>query len=467
MKIRQYDAIILGGGKAGKTLAMDMARNKKKVAMIEEGMIGGTCINVACIPTKALVASANMVHAVKKAADFGIEIKDSVINFAKIKARKQAIVNDLRNMNLKMFKDSGMDLIIGKGKFVGPKTIEITLKEPMDGETNIQISAPQIFINTGALPFIPPVPGLSQVNALTNTEIMELDEIPKHLLIMGGGYIGLEFAQMFRRFGSAVTIVERSSQFLPAEDHDVADTVKTILEDEGIKIFLNEEVLRVEGDSTQVTLVTRDEKQAEKRLTGSKLLVSVGRIPNTKELNLAATNVKTDARGFIEVNEFLETSEENIFALGDVKGGAQFTHLSLDDYRIMKHNLSHPQHKRSTQGRYIPYTVFIDPELARIGLTETQAKQQGYQLKVAKLPVAAIPRAKTMGETKGFIKIIIDAKTDKILGGTILAAEGGEVMASLELAILANLSFTFLKEGMYAHPTLVEGFNQLIPVEIT
>lgn len=459
-----YDAIIVGGGKAGKTLAMDLAKAKKKVAMIEEGMIGGTCINVACIPTKALVASAKVAHIAKKAGDFGVEVKDIKLDFPKIKARKQAIVNAMRDMNLKMFLDSGMDLFIGKGTFIGPKKLEITLSEPRDGQKKIQISGEQIFINTGALPFIPPIPGLKEVGALTNAEIMELDTIPKQLLIMGGGYIGLEFAQMFRRFGSEVTIIERSPTFLPAEDRDVADAVKQILEDEGIKILLNYEILRAEGNPEKVTLVLRDANQNEIRVDGSKLLVSVGRIPNTQDLNLTATNVKTDQRGFIEVNEFLETSAENIYALGDVKGGPQFTHLSLDDYRIMKYNLAHPEKKRSTQGRYVPYTVFIDPELARIGLTETQALAQGYQIKIAKLPVAAIPRAKTLGETKGMIKIIIDAKTDKMLGGAILATEGGEVMASLEIAILADLTFTFLKDGMYAHPTIVEGFNQLVAV---
>lgn len=460
--ILQYEAIIVGGGKAGKTLAMDMARSGKKVAMIEDGMIGGTCINVACIPTKTIVASAKVAHLTRHAAAYGITLNNFAVDFAQVKARKLAVVDGMRAMNLQMFLDSGMDLYIGRGHFTDHKTLEVKLTEPKAGKTSVQLHAEQIFINTGALPFIPPIPGLKEVGPLTNDTLMEEERIPEHLLIMGGGYIGLEFGQMFRRLGSQVTIIERSAEFLPLEDRDIAIAVKTVLEEEGVRILLNQEVVQVEGDSNQVTLVLRSAtNNTQDRVTGTKVLAAVGRIPNTQDLNLAATNVKTDARGFIETNEFLETNVPGIWALGDVKGGPQFTHISLDDYRILKFNLANKDQRRSLKDRLLPYTVFIDPELARIGLTEQEARKRGYEVKVATLPAAAIPRAKTLGETKGLLKAVIDAKTDRILGGAIFCAEGGEVMACLQVAMWANLSYTVLRDGMFAHPTFAEGFNQL------
>lgn len=462
-QVKTYEAIIIGGGKAGKTLAMDLAKQGKKIALIEQNQsVGGTCINVGCIPTKTLVASANLIHKINHAKQFGVDVSSYAVNFEQIKQRKRSVVSDMSAGNLKMFLQSGMDLIFGKARFVGMKEIEVDLLEPINGESTQRIKSDKIFINTGGLPFIPPVPGLEHVNALTNETLMELNNVPKHLLIMGGGYIGLEFGQMFRRFGAEVTIVERSSVFIPLEDRDIADEVQKTLEAEGIKILLNREVVRVEGDKQQAHLIIREPNQTqEEKITGTDVLVAVGRIPNTKDLNLDATCVKTDARGFVEVNEFLETSVPGIWALGDVKGGPQFTHLSLDDYRIVKDNLSQNSNVRTSRGRLIPYTVFIDPELARVGLTEQAARQQGYEVKVAKIAMAAIPRAKTLGETKGFMKAVIDAKTNLILGASLFCVEAGEVLCSIQVAMMANLPYTALRDGMFAHPTVAEGLNNL------
>ncbi len=459
-QIRKYDAIIVGGGKAGKTLAMDFAKAGKKVAMIERGMVGGTCINVACIPTKAMVASAKVAHLVRKAREYGIDVGEMNINLKTIIDRKNNIVKSMRDANLKAFLASGMDLIIGNAHFTGYKQIQVELIEPMDGKTTMEITADHIFINTGALPFIPDIPGLKEIPYLTNESIMELESVPEHLIILGGGYIGLEFGQMFKRLGSKVTIIELSKEFLPAEDRDIADTIKTLLEDEEIKFMLGFGIAKVSKQNGQLSLEIKSDTETH-TLIGTHLLISVGRIPNTKNLNLSATEVQVDSRGFITVNEYLETNVPGIWALGDVKGGPQFTHVSLDDYRIVKNNLQSNKHICSIQERLVPYTVFIDPELARVGLTEKMARDKGLQIKVAKLPVADIPRAKTLSETDGILKVIVDANTHKILGAAVLCTEGGEVMASIELAMRAGMKYEDLKNGIFAHPTLVEGLNQL------
>lgn len=454
----QYDAIVLGGGKGGKTLAMDLAKSGQKVAMIEDNQIGGTCINVACIPTKALVQSAKIAHYCRTAEKYGVKATLDPINFEAIRTRKNGIVQAMRDANLKQFVDSGMDLMLGRGRFIGPKTIEVALSTPRDGQSKLEITADKIIINTGALPFVPPISGADKVNYHTNDSLMEISEIPRHLLIVGGGYIGLEFAQIFRRLGADVTVIEASNDFLNREDRDIAKEVFQVLSQEGIHFALDTKINHIQEDKDGITIDVNQQGKAGV-LKGSHVLMAVGRIANTADLGLDKTDVQLDERGFIKVNEFLETSAAGIWALGDVKGGAQFTHLSLDDYRIMKHNLANPTHKKSSQGRLIPYTVFLDPELARIGLTEEQAKAQGYSIKIAKIPAAVIPRAKTQSETTGVLKAVIDAKTDKILGVSIFCAEAGEILAAVQLAMEFDIPYQKLRDVMFAHPTLVEGIN--------
>ncbi|VEG91650.1 mercuric reductase [Legionella spiritensis] len=456
--VTQYDAIIFGGGKGGKTLAMDLAKSGQHVAMIEDHQIGGTCINVACIPTKTLVQSAKIAHYCRTAQAYGLQAHLEPVDFSAVRARKQAVVAAMREANLKQFIDSGMDLMLGRGQFVDKKIIEVHPDKPgKDGKPR-HITAPRIFINTGALPFIPPIYGLDKVNYHTNESLMDVDRVPQHLLIIGGGYIGLEFAQLFRRFGSQVTIIEAMPVFLGREDKDIAENVLDMLQQEGVRVLLDTTINHVRRDQGHVVMEVSHQDTIEE-LTGSDVLVSVGRTPNTKHLGLEKTDISVDERGFIKVNEYLETSVDGIWALGDVKGGAQFTHLSLDDYRLVKHNLNNPDHKQSAKGRLIPYTVFLDPELARIGLTEAQALADGYNIKIAKIPAAMIPRARTQGETTGVLKAVIDAGTDRILGVTIFCAEAGEILGTVQLAMQMDMTYQQLRDVMFAHPTLVEGIN--------
>ncbi|QMT61172.1 mercuric reductase [Legionella sp. PC997] len=454
----KYDVIVLGGGKGGKTLAVDLAKAGRKVAMVEDNQIGGTCINVACIPTKALVQSAKIAHFCRSASAYGLEAALAPIDFKEIRARKDAIVHAMREANLKQFLNSGMDLLLGRGHFVGPKKIEVSLSSPRDNQKVVEITADQIFINTGALPFVPPIPGLDKIKYHTNDSLMNVDAVPKHLLIVGGGYIGLEFAQLFRRLGADVTVIEADSKFLGREDRDIAEQVLDTLAKEGIRCSLNTKIDSIQEEQGDIVIHTNQNGVTE-QIRGSDVLIAVGRLPNTAGLNLDKTGVELDERGFIKVNEYLETNIKGIWALGDVKGGAQFTHLSLDDYRLVKHNLQTPQNKHSIQGRLIPYTVFLDPELARIGMTEAQAIAQGYSLKIAKIPAAVIPRAKTQGETTGILKAVIDAKTDQILGVSIFCAEAGEILGVIQLAMELGITYQKLRDVMFAHPTLVEGIN--------
>lgn len=454
----EFDAIILGGGKGGKTLAMDLAKSGQRVAMVEDNQIGGTCINVACIPTKTLVQSAKIAHYCRSAKDYGLNVTLAPVDFKAVRERKDKLVKGMRDANLKQFLDSGMDLMLGRGRFIGPKMIEVELSTPRNGQKTIQITANKIIINTGALPFVPPIPGIDKVNYFTNDSLMSADELPEHLLIIGGGYIGLEFAQLFRRLGSQVTVIEAGADFLNREDKDIAEQVSQVLTQEGIHIAIDTKITGISQQQGKVSIEVNRQGKPE-TIKGSAVLVAVGRIANTKGLDLDKTGVALDERGFIKVNEYLETSAKGIWALGDVKGGAQFTHLSLDDYRLLKHNLTNPANKHSAQGRLIPYTVFLDPELARIGMTETEAKAQGYDVKIAKIPAAAIPRAKTRGETAGLLKAVIDAKTDHILGVSIFAAEAGEILGTVQLAMELGVPYTRLRDVMFAHPTLVEGIK--------
>ncbi|CEK09191.1 dihydrolipoyl dehydrogenase family protein [Legionella hackeliae] len=453
-----YDAIILGGGKGGKTLAMDLAKNGQRVAMIEDNQIGGTCINVACIPTKTLVQSAKIAHYCRTAEKYGLKAQLEPIDFKSIRSRKNSVVETMRDANLKQFLDSGMDLMLGRGRFTGHKTIEVNLSTPRDGQQTLEITADKIIINTGALPFVPSIPGIEKIKYHTNDSLLNIDEVPRHLLIVGGGYIGLEFAQIFRRLGAKVTVIETSNEFLNREDRDIAEQVWQVLTQEGIQVTLDSKINRFLDEKEGVAIEIQRNGQTEV-LKGSDVLMAVGRVANTKDLDLDKTAVSLDERGFIKVNEFLETSVPGIWALGDVKGGAQFTHLSLDDYRLLKHNLMNPTNKQSSQGRLIPYTVFLDPELARIGMTEAQAITQGHAIKVAKIPAAVIPRAKTQGETVGLLKAVIDAKTDKILGVSIFCAEAGEILGAVQLAMEMGMPYQKLRDVMFAHPTLVEGIN--------
>lgn len=456
MKAEPYDAIVIGSGQGGTPLSITLAKAGRKTALVERNHVGGTCVNVGCTPTKTMVASARVAYLSKRSTDYGVDSGPVKVSMAAVRRRKQKIVESFHDGVLKNIeKTEGLELLKGEARFIGPKSLEVLLSE---SETRLLIGE-RIFINTGARPAKPLVAGLDEVSTLDSSSIMELDTLPDHLLVMGGGYVGLEFGQMFRRFGSEVTIVHRGDHLLSREDPDVADEVARILEEDGIRVLLNSEATRAEAIDGSVNLIVRT-KERETELSGSHLLVAVGRSPNTDRLDLKSAGVETDEHGFIKVSDRLETNVAGVYALGDVKGGPAFTHISYDDFRILRANLLEGSHA-TTKGRLVPYTVFIDPQLGRIGLTETEAGNRGLKTLVAKLPMSSVARAIEMSETRGFMKVVVDVETKQILGCAVLGIEGGELMAMFEIAMMGHLPYTTLKDAIFAHPTLAESLNNL------
>jgi pyruvate/2-oxoglutarate dehydrogenase complex dihydrolipoamide dehydrogenase (E3) component len=454
--MERFDAIVLGTGQAGKPLALDLGAAGRRTAVVERAYVGGTCINVGCTPTKTMVASARVAYLARRAAVYGVRCGPVAVDMAQVRRRKQAIVDDFRTGGQRRLENAeNVELIFGAGRFTAPKVVEVTLK--VGGVRTLTADA--IFINTGARPARPALDGLDSVEALDSTSIMELSALPEHLLILGGGYIGLEFGQMFRRFGSAVTVVQRGEQLLAREDSDVAEGVREVLQEDGIEILLQAEATRVQAAEGGVALQLRG-PAGGRTVAGSHLLVAAGRAPNSDGLNLTTAGVQVDAHGFIPVNDRLETNVAGIYALGDVKGGPAFTHISYDDYRVIRNNLLHGG-QSTTRGRLVPYTVYIDPQLGRVGLTEQEARAQGRPIRVAKIPMSWVARALEMAEPRGFIKAVVDAETRQILGAAVLAVEGGEIMSMLEIAMMAKVPYTVLLDGIFAHPALAEGLNTL------
>ncbi len=456
MQPEGFDAIVLGTGQAGKPLALDLGAAGRRTAVVEREYVGGTCVNVGCTPTKTVVASARVAYLARRAADFGVRCGPVEVDLAQVRRRKQAIVDDFRTGGRRRLEQAeNVELIFGEGRFTAPKVVEVTLKT---GGARA-LTADAIFINAGCRPARPAIDGLDRVEALDSTSIMELSALPEHLLVLGGGYVGLEFAQMFRRFGSTVTVVQHGKQLLTREDPDVAEEVRKVLQEDGIEVLLQTEATRVQAAAGGVVLRVRG-PDGDRTVAGSHLLVAAGRAPNSDGLNLAAAGVRVDARGFILVNERLETNVAGVYALGDVKGGPAFTHISYDDYRIIRNNLLRGGHS-TTKHRLVPYTVYIDPQLGRIGLTEQEARAQGRPTRVAKIPMSWVARALEMAEPRGFIKAVVDAETRQILGAAVLAVEGGEIMSMLEIAMMGRLPYTALEDGIFAHPALAEGLNTL------
>ncbi len=457
MATQRYDAIIIGAGQSGGPLSTAFANAGWKTAIIEREHIGGTCINEGCTPTKTMVASARVAYLANRAADYGVHTGPISVDLAVVRKRKRDIVESFRGGSERRIKNAqGLDLFMGEASFTGPKTLEVHLNT---GEIH-QLSADTICINAGERPSIPRLEGIDDVPWLNSTTIMELDSVPEHLLILGGGYVGLEFGQMFRRFGSQVTIVQRGSQLLAREDSDVAEAVANILREDGIEVLLKASASRVARSADGHIELTVNTAQGERVITGSHLLAAAGRTPNTEKLNLAAAGVEIDKRGYIRADEFLATNVSGIYALGDVKGPPAFTHISYDDFRILRTNLIEKGHA-SIKDRIVPYTVFIDPQLGRVGLSESEARQQGKHIKIAKMPMDYVARALEVDETRGFMKVIVDADTKQLLGAAILGIEGGEIMSMLEIAMMGKLPYTVLQEAIFAHPTLAESLNNL------
>lgn len=456
MATEQYDCLILGSGQAGSPLATALAQAGRKTAIVERVHVGGTCINEGCTPTKTMVASARVAYLARRGADYGVNVGDVTVDMKRVRQRKREIVDSFRGGSERRLEDKpNLDLIYGEARFTGPKTVQIMLPS---GEKR-ELTAETIFINTGERPADPNVPGLDPARTLNSTSIMELDVVPSHLLVIGGGYVGLEFAQMFRRFGSQVTVIQRGGQLLVREDRDVAEAVAQILAEDGIEILLNSSPTQATSTGESVTLHVKT-PDGERDITGSHVLAATGRVPNTDALNLAAAGVATNERGYIQANERLETSAPGIYALGDVKGPPAFTHISYDDFRIIRTNLLEGGNATTTD-RLAPCTVFIDPQLGRVGLSEEEARKQGRNIKVAKMPMSWVARADEVDETRGFMKAVVDAETRQILGCAILGIEGGEIMAMVEIAMLGHLPYTVLRDAIFAHPTLAESLNNL------
>ena len=453
----RYDGIVIGSGQAGGPLATTLARAGWTMALIEREHIGGTCVNEGCTPTKTMVASARVAHLARRASDYGVQTGPVSVDMSVVRQRKRAIVDDFRTGSEQSTKEApNLDLLMGEARFTGPKTLMVRLND--GGER--AITAETIVINSGQRPAMPKIAGLNSVPVLTSTTIMELDRLPAHLLVLGGGFIGLEFAQMFRRFGSAVTIIQRGAQLAPKEDADVAAEVAKIFREDGITVLLETETVRAASTSDGGIALTVKDADGERTLTGSHLLVAAGRTPNTDALDPAAAGITMDKRGYIPVNERLETNISGIYALGDVNGGPAFTHISYDDFRILRANLLEHGNE-TTARRLVPNTVFIDPQLGRVGLSEREARAQGKKIRVAKLPMTSVARAIEMDETRGFMKAIVDAESDQILGCAILGVEGGEIMAAIQMAMMGHLPAAVLKDAVLAHPTLAESLNNL------
>ena len=453
----RYDAIVIGSGQGGTPLCQALANAGMRTAIVEREHVGGTCVNEGCTPTKTMVASARVAYLARRAADYGVQTGTITVDMKRVRDRKRAIVDSFRGGNQgRIEKTKNLDLIFGEARFTGAKSLEISGK---DGSQRA-ITGEKVFINAGCRPAVPKIEGLSGVKYLDSTSIMELDAVPEHLLVLGGGYVGLEFGQMFRRFGSAVTILQASGQLLNREDDDVASAVLDVLKENGIEVQLNARATRVVRRAFKLDIAIQTKDGALRTIEGSHLLVAAGRVPNSDSLNLTAAGVQTDAKGFITVNDKLETGAEGIYALGDIKGGPAFTHISYDDFRILRTNVIE-KGNASIVGRLVPYTVFIDPQLGRVGLTEDEARRQGRNIRVAKMPMSYVARALEVDETRGLMKIIVDAGSKQILGAAILGIEGGEIMSQVQIAMMGRLPYTALQEGVFAHPTLSEALNNV------
>jgi pyruvate/2-oxoglutarate dehydrogenase complex dihydrolipoamide dehydrogenase (E3) component len=446
------DLLVIGSGKAGKTLAVDQAKAGRRVALVERKMIGGTCINVACIPTKSLVASARMIRMARRALDYGLVVEHAGVDVDRLREHKSGVVDGMVELNLKQFQDAGVDLVMGTARFTAKRTVEVELA---DGGTR-EIRGETVVVNTGSRPVVPDIPGLRGAHAWTSNTLVGVPEIPERFIVLGGGYVGCECAQMFSAFCSQVTLVTRSSCLLPNEDEDVSAAVRGFFERDGIDVRTSEDVEWVSREDDTSVLVKLVDGAA---LPADEVLVAMGRQPVTDRLNLPAGKIRTDDDGFIEVDEHLRTTAKNTWAAGDVARTPMFTHASLDDYRVIKSCLEGTP--RSTRDRLIPYTVFVTPELARVGLTERQAREGGREVAVATMPVDRIPRARTMRDTDGFWKAVVDVESHRILGAALLGPEAGEAISTVQMAMVTGTPYPGLRDAIITHPTITEGFNLL------
>ena len=451
-----YDVLIIGSGEAGKYLAWTMGTAGRRTAVIERKLIGGSCPNIACLPSKNVIHSAKVASFAHRGNEFGLKTDSLQIDMASVQRRKRNMVQDLINIHLDRYQSSGTELIMGTARFIAPRTVEVSLN---DGGTRL-ISGERVFLNLGTRAAMPNVPGLTASQPMTHVEALDLDRLPDHLIVLGGGYVGLELAQAMRRFGARVTLIERGPQLASREDPDVGSALLELFQSEGIDVLLKTRVQSVEGHSGQHIKVSIGDGKGVRMLEGSDLLVAVGRTPNTDGIGLEQAGIKLTAHGFVEVNERLETTAPNVWAMGDCAGSPIFTHVAFDDFRIVRDNLSGGD--RTTRDRIVPFCVFTDPELARIGLNESEAKAKGVDYRTAKIPMSWVLRMRTLSELRGFIKLLIAAETDQILGLTVFGVEASELLAVVQTAMLGSLPYTTLRDAMFTHPTAAEGLTVLL-----
>ncbi len=454
--VDRYDIVVVGSGEAGKYLAWTLSKAGSRTAVIERSMVGGSCPNVACLPSKNIIHSAKVASFAARSSEFGLEVSSTATNMRNVQRRKRKMVDDLIKVHLGRYEASGVDLIMGEARFVAPQTVVIDLNE---GGTRT-ITGERVILSVGTRATIPEVPGLADARPMTHVEALDLERVPAHLIVVGGGYVGLELAQAARRFGSAVTVIERGGQLAGREDPDVGAALLELFHDEEIQVLLGAGISRVEGQSGDQVRVSVDTDSGGRVLEATDLLIAAGRTPNTHGIGVELAGIELDARGYIRVNERLETTAPGVWAVGDCAGSPQFTHVAYDDFRVVRDNLNGGN--RTTNNRLVPYCMFTDPELARVGLNESEAKNRGIEYRLAKLPMAAVLRTRTLSEPRGFIKMLIDKTSDRILGFTVFGAEASELMATVQTAMLGQLPFTVLRDAIFTHPTAAEGLTVLL-----
>jgi pyruvate/2-oxoglutarate dehydrogenase complex dihydrolipoamide dehydrogenase (E3) component len=451
----EYDLVILGGGTGSTVAAWTFAGEGKRVAVVDRKYIGGSCPNIACLPSKNIIHSAKVAEYVRSSKDFGITTEGFAIDMSAVRERKRRMVSGLNAMYISNYEKTGGEFILAAGRFVAPRTVEATLP---DGSVR-RLRGANVIISTGTRAALDPIPGLVEAQPLTHIEALELGEVPEHLLVIGGGYVGLELAQAMRRFGSKVSLIERSEQLVSREDDDVSEALAAMFRDEGVELFLNAQAKRVSGKSGESVQIVIEQNGVEKTLQGSHLLVATGRKPNTEGIGLELAGIEVTERGYLKVNERLQTTAPGVWAIGEAAGSPQFTHISIDDFRVVHANLNGGS--RVTAGRQVPFCLFTDPEFARIGLSEKDAKTQGIGYRLFKIPMEAVLRARTLGETRGFLKALVESDGERILGFTAFGTGAGETMSSVQIAIIAGLPYTALRDAILTHPTLAEGLEGL------
>jgi pyruvate/2-oxoglutarate dehydrogenase complex dihydrolipoamide dehydrogenase (E3) component len=447
----EFDLVILGGGTGSTVAAWTFAGEGKRVAVVDRKYIGGSCPNIACLPSKNIIHSAKVVDYVRRSKEFGIAHDGFTIEMPGVRDRKRKMVVGLNEMYMENYRKTGAEFILGAGRFIAPRTVEVTLAEG----TTRQLRGANVIVSTGTRASLDPIPGLAEAKPLTHIEALELGEVPEHLLVIGGGYVGVELSQAMRRFGSKVTVIDRNERLMSKEDADVCEALNELLNDEGIDVHLNARIKRVSGRSGDSVTIVFEQNGADKTQTGTHLLVATGRTPNTEGLGLELAGVELTDRGYVKVNERLQTTAPGVWAIGEVAGSPQFTHISIDDFRVVHANLSGGN--RVTTGRQVPYCLFTDPELAHIGLHENDTKAKGIPYRLFKVPMEANLRARTLSETRGFVKALVEADSDRILGFTAFGVGAGEILAAVQIAMIAGLPYTALRDAVLTHPTLVEG----------